>query len=1154
MNQAASIIVLLSWGRWLLAVIAALLILSIPGAAQNAAGRVIGTVTDQQGAPIPQAKVTVTNVGTNVHWETVTDADNGTYQVLNLPIGNYSVTVEQEGFTKVTTDAQPLTINQSLRIDVHMNVGRVSEVVSVLAQTGQVETVNPTVGGTVIGETVQNLPLNGRDTLDLALTQPGVTPSAGTPLVGVIPIGEFSVAGGRDDSVMYLLDGGDNTSSIFGAPVMNPNPDAIAEFRILDSNYTAEYGHSAGGVVSVVTKSGTNEWHGSAFDYLRNDALNANTFFNNEAGQPRPVLKRNQFGGTVGGPIIRDRAFFFFAYQGQRQNSITVGSELTVYTPAELSGDFSRSALDSNGNPIPDPGVVAFLQTHPYFVPSGGSAQNGIIDSAKINPVAQAYIKAGLVPSSPDGIIVPNGTATDNREEYSGKFDFNATQKDHIVLTLAKFHNPVEIPFVSSGAPNVPGFPGVSKTDTYLGTAAYTRTISQTALNELRVTAQRWYFLLNSPGRQLPGPATFGINNTSGPTAGPVEILLNASGPQLGFSVNGPGIDADTTYEFSDTLTWVKGRHVWKAGGSLAIVQSNGTAATVNGMFNFNGPAGIGSGNDRADFLLGIPNNYQQIPNGGAATRSHQYAGFLQDEWKVAPRLVLTLGVRYEYSTPKLDPEHRLYMIMPGLQSTTYPNAPLGLVFPGDPGAPPHGSYFSDKKDWAPRFGFAWDPFGNGKTSLRGGFGVFYDTLLGGDNFLQGATPPFAAGAFLQFVPSNIPANGPIPFLSYPFQNACAGFDQNGNCTAYGVPYPVSYPIPRNLNFVTAGFIPFGASSFFIDPHMVSPYTYQYNLTLKRQLGKSLSAEIGYVGNTSRKLTTQVDEDPIILGLTTRVLNAQPGLQIPNAFAQCVGNSNADDANYSGLLTSLTKRMGDWHSIGPSFFTLSYTLSHEIDDASGLFRNTSQVPAYNHHQFRTSGDSDIRSRLVFSGGWELPFAHLWSSGPKRLTSGWNLYPIVSVQSGLPMDVNAGLPVDGTPGPSGAGDQNLVRPDLLTKTVPIVDPHQGTYTFADGTSHTGNYWFDPTVLGPPSPGTYGTLPRNDIRGPRRVDFDLSLEKETQLIENRLQIKFRAEFFNVLNHTQWQNPIAGPVSVFSPQLGQITSTFDPRIGQLALRFTF
>jgi hypothetical protein len=246
--------------------------------------------------------------------------------------------------------------------------------------------------------------------------------------------------------------------------------------------------------------------------------------------------------------------------------------------------------------------------------------------------------------------------------------------------------------------------------------------------------------------------------------------------------------------------------------------------------------------------------------------------------------------------------------------------------------------------------------------------------------------------------------------------------------------------------------------------------------------------------------------------------------------------------------------MGDWHSIGPSFFTLSYTLSHEIDDASGLFRNTSQVPAYNHHQFRTSGDSDIRSRLVFSGGWELPFAHLWSSGPKRLTSGWNLYPIVSVQSGLPMDVNAGLPVDGTPGPSGAGDQNLVRPDLLTKTVPIVDPHQGTYTFADGTSHTGNYWFDPTVLGPPSPGTYGTLPRNDIRGPRRVDFDLSLEKETQLIENRLQIKFRAEFFNVLNHTQWQNPIAGPVSVFSPQLGQITSTFDPRIGQLALRFTF
>lgn len=278
--------------------------------AQTSTGRVIGTVTDAQGAVVAQAKVTVTNAATNVHWETTT-AHDGTYQVLDLPIGDYTITVELAGFSKLVTKPQTLTINQSLRIDVTLKVGTINETVDVESNATQVETVNPTVGGTVTGAPIQDLPLNGRNVLDLALTQPGVTPAQPNTLrtAAGVPSGAYSIAGGRDNAVTYLLDGGDNTTVTYGVPTVNPNPDMVAEFRILDNNYTAEFGRSAGGVISVVTKSGTNQLHASVFDYLRNDALDANTYFNKDnadaaLNNPRPILKRNQFGGTFGGPII----------------------------------------------------------------------------------------------------------------------------------------------------------------------------------------------------------------------------------------------------------------------------------------------------------------------------------------------------------------------------------------------------------------------------------------------------------------------------------------------------------------------------------------------------------------------------------------------------------------------------------------------------------------------------------------------------------------------------------------------------------------------------------------------------------------------------------------------------------------------------------
>jgi hypothetical protein len=1139
--------------------------------AQTGTGRVIGTITDESGGGIAGAKVTVTNALTNVHWETTSGVD-GSYQVLDLPIGSYTVAAEHEGFRKAVTAPQQLEINQSLRIDAKLNVGSVAEVVNVEAVAAQVETVSPTVGGTVTGAPIQGLPLNGRNVLDLAFTQPGVVPSSGSPFSGNgVPAGAFSIAGGHDNSVTYLLDGGDNTSVTYGNPVMNPNPDTIAEFRILTNNYTAEYGRSAGGVVSVVTKSGTNQFHGSAYDYWRNTDFNANTFFNKanlQNLQPRPILERNQFGGTLGGPILKDRLFFFFAYQGQRQNSVTVGPLFTTFTPAQLGGDFSGGGQPGSC-PNVNTSVAAFLQANPYFQADPAKAACAIIDPTKIDPVAQAYIQNNLIPTTTTGNIVPNGPATDNRNEYNGKIDWNASLKDRFTLTLATFKNPINYPFLTTtslgSAPNVPGYPGLNTFTSYFGSVAYTRTFSQTVLNEFRFTAQTIDNKLNFPQRSLPGPNGLGINITPDQVTGPTQMLFANSGLQIGFNVNGPANYADTTYTYVDTLSWIKGHHTFKTGGTLGIVQNNAVFDFANnGQFGF---YGSGSGSDLADFLLGVPTYFEQFPRGTSAIRSHQYSAFFQDEWKVVPRLVLTLGIRYEYNTPKSDPQKRQYMLLPGLQSVVDPFAPKGLLFAGDPGTP-SGINFPDRNDWAPRFGFAWDPRGNGKTSVRGGFGVFYDVLLGQDNQYQNGTVPLFAAAYIGcfnfcLPPPSLTTN--YNYLSDPYGS-----------TGFINPFPsAALPPLGQRDFAALGFLPIGYNSVFLDPHMRTPYSYQYNLNVQHQISSSLAAEIGYVGSSSHKFTANVDFDPFVNGGASflRLQNVLNGYTDPAnpIYTSTVGTTNAINGNYNGLVSSLTKRISDWHGLGSTFFTVAYTWSHLIDDGTGIFRNTSQVPYYNHHQFHGTGDNDLRNRFVFSGGWTMPLEKAWSSGPSALTKGWTLYPIFVWQSGLPMDVNGGLYVDGTPGASGAGDQGLLKPNWAGGAAKTLNPRK--YQTINGLK--GNFIFDPTGLADPScyydttgaqnpnaPGTpggcpaptYGTLPRNFFRGPGRVNLDLALEKATPLFKEKMQFIFRAEFFNILNHTEFQNPSGGSASIYSPQLGQVVSTFDPRIGQLSFRLTF
>lgn len=1125
--------------KW--ALVALLLFLLPFGAyAQDATGRIAGVVTDPSGSIIPNATVTVTNVGTNISKQVTTDA-KGFYEVRQLPIGNYQVIVEATGFSKTQSSVSALDINQTLRVDLALQVGQVSEVVNVESAGSTVETQNATVGGTVTGQAIFELPLNGRNTLDLLQTQPGVTVS--NPDSGAA--GNYSIAGGRTDSVTYLLDGGLNNDLLSNDVVVNPNPDAVAEFRVLESSYGAEYGRNAGGIVSVVTKGGTNELHGTAYDYARNDFFDANDFFNNEQGLPRSVLKRHQYGGTIGGPIIipkvfngRNKLFFFFSYQGQRQTALQLQGKVQTYTPAQANGDFSG-----------DPNVISFLENNPYYQPNPALASQGVIDPSRIDPVAQAYFKNNLIPTSPSGFLYPTASAIDNANEYLGRFDYAAGDKDSISGTFTTHDEDFTSPFAFA---NVTGYTSATYNQTYSASLSFTHIFTPSLVNEARATAVR-----STPNDRVPataagaiGPSQLGVNITPDQITGPPELWFYGTNLYTGFDYGGPTSFANTVYAYYDNVSWTKGSHSTKFGFYFSPYENNTDYDYfVNGAYFFYGPGSIGSGTDLADFLLGLPDNYYQGPKAISNMRSHQYAGFAQDEWRVTKHLTLNLGIRYEYSEPKYDTQERTFSFVPGAQSTRFPNAPPGILYAGEPGAP-RGVNFPDKNDWAPRFGFAWDVFGNAKTAVRGGFGVFYDVLKGEDNLQFNGAPPFYSEESIYFDPPNGTEGGPAGYLSNPF-----GTNNTGTPNGFPSRQPSS-----NASF--AAFEPLGTTGgiFLVNPHLRTPYVYQYSLNIQQELFSGTTLEVGYVGYDAHKLTSLVDVNPFPLGSNTRIYDPDPTNSV---LSNLLEFQNVVDSTYNSLQVNLTKRYGGT-KFGSAFFTFAYTWGHQIDNASGFRQRNSQVPAYDPEYFRASGDTDVRQTLSLSGGWDLPFDRMWTSGPHLLTKGWSLYPIVNWRTGFPLDITANLQATNTdPGPAGDGSPNLVRADQVGPVVTYNPRLNQTLN-----QNSGNYYFNPTAFSnsrlvsldnqsqtDPSAllgqFTEGTFPRNGLRGPGLINTDVSLAKHLLFFREKLDAELHLDAFNVFNHTNFANPTT---NIDSSTFGQVSTTNGPRILQVALHFKF
>src|SRR5215471_2402736 len=850
-------------------------------------GTVQGTVLDSSGAAVRNATVTLRNLDTGL-LRTMTTNASGAYEFLSVPVGeNYAVQVEATGFQKISQTAIKLDVNQKFRADFTLKVGSIQETVSVNANAAQVDTSSTQLGDVISDKKMTSMPLNGRSYIDLMGLQAGVVPVASDAAVNDRPVsgngnsGQMSVNGQRESANSFLVNGGDVEESVNNGASVVPTLDSIQEFRLLTSSFNAEYGRFSGAIVNVVTKSGTNEFHGSAYAFLRNDAMDSRGYFDPTRGE----LKRNQFGGTLGMPVIKNRLFFFGDYQGTREVAGVSSGLIPVPSTAERGGDFSdlgatgfgalSGSVRSGASPTNFAAVLSNrlkYQVNPdesYWFdgctstdPATGcvfpGANGPVIPQSAWSPVAVKTLQFIPTPTGDNGgqpFFSSSAEKSHLRDDkYGIKIDITTSHGG----TLSGYYHFDDATFLSPYNPlsNVPGFPVVTPSRAQQISINYTSIINPVTVNEFHLSYTRFAFVKNQPQGGLGKNTDFGFVEgglgviPSNPKYnGMASIGLNNTGVQFGLPDGITG-QYNNTYQVSDNFTKVKARHTIKFGGDVRYIQVNErNTYTPNGWFMFSGGE---TGNDFADYLLGAPDFFNQTSLQFLDSRSKYFGLYAQDTYKATPDLTINYGLRWDVSQPFYDTKDRLQTFVPGKQSKVYPDAPEGFEFPGDPGIP--RTLAPTQYDrFAPRLGIAYSPSaregflgkvlgGPGTTSIHLGGGIYYTAIEDLTLFNEVGDPPFGL-----FYVSPVPVNLDQPYMSR------TGADP-------GQRFPFTIP-PSGATGIWGQYLPIAtAPTYRVDNKL--PYSMQFNLTIQREIARTTVLTVGYVGSRGHHLLNEIEFNP----------------------------------------------------------------------------------------------------------------------------------------------------------------------------------------------------------------------------------------------------------------------------------------------------